>query len=113
MRELAIGYCRVSTKEQEKKGFSLDAQEDIINSHGENNGCKLVHIFKIQERASVDERKHLLVAFHYCIENNVKLILISDSDRWTRNRDLDMEARKFLKKHDMRVYLIEDRRSIP
>lgn len=113
MKELAIGYCRVSTKEQEKKGFSLDAQEDIINSHGENNGCKLVHIFKIQESGSKVERKKLFRAFQFCVENNVKLILISDSDRWTRNRRLDMDAIDYLKKHGMRVYLIQDRRTIP
>lgn len=113
MKELAVGYCRVSTKKQERRGYSLDAQEDIINEYGKGNGHKLVHIFKVQESGSKIERKKLFIALHFCVEKNVKLILISDSDRWTRSRYLDMDAQKFLQKHNMRVYLIKDKRSIP
>lgn len=113
MKELAIGYCRVSTKKQEKRGYSLDAQEDIINEYGKSNGCKLEQIFKVQESGSKVERKKLFTALHFCVEKNIRLILISDSDRWTRSRYLDMDAQKFLKENDMRVYLIKDRRTIP
>ena len=45
MKELAIGYCRVSTKEQEKKGLSLDAQEDYIREWTKSNGHDLVKVF--------------------------------------------------------------------
>lgn len=113
MKELAIGYCRVSTKKQEKRGYSLDAQEDIINEYGKSNGCKLEQVFKVQESGSKVERKKLFTALHFCVEKNIRLILISDSDRWTRNRYLDMDAHKFLKEHNMRVYLIKDNRTIP
>jgi len=113
MKELAIGYCRVSTKDQEKKGLSLDAQEDYIREWTKSNGHDLVKVFKVQESARAIERKHLKDAFKYCIANNIKQILISDSDRWTRNRELDMEARKFLKQNELSVYLIRDRRFIP
>lgn len=113
MRELAIAYCRVSTKEQEEKGLSLDAQEDYIREWIKSNGCDLVRVFKVQESARTTERKHLKDAFRYCVENGIKQILISDSDRWTRNRELDMEARKFLEQNGLSVYLIRDQRFIP
>ena len=113
MKELAIAYCRVSSKKQEKKGLSLDAQEDYIREWIKNNGHDLVKVFKVQESARVTERKHLNEALKYCVDNGIKQILVSDSDRWTRNRELDMEARKFLKENGISVYLIQDRRVIP
>jgi len=113
MKELAIGYCRVSTKKQEKRGYSLEAQKDIINEYAKDNNYKLAHIFPVQESGSKLERKELFKAFHFCIEKNIKVVLVSDSDRWTRNRRLDMDACEFLKEHNMRVYLIKDNRSIP
>ncbi len=110
--ELAIGYCRVSTKKQEKKGLSLDAQEDYIRNWVGSNGHDLVKIFKVQESGGDSERKHLNKAFIYCIENGIKNILITDSDRWTRSREMDVEAQKFIKKHDLRVHIIRERRVI-
>jgi len=110
MKELAIGYCRVSTKQQEKKGLSLDAQEDYIK----NNDSKfdVVKFFKVQESGGDSERKHLMEAFRYCIENNIKHILITDSDRWTRSREMDINAQKFIKNHDLSVHILRERRVI-
>ena len=110
--ELAIGYCRVSTRKQEKKGLSLDAQEDYIKNWVSGNGHDLVKIFKVQESGGDSERKHLNKAFVYCIENGIKNILITDSDRWTRSREMDVEAQKFIKKHDLKVHIIRERRVI-
>jgi len=111
--QLAVGYCRVSSKKQEKMGLSLDAQEDYIQQWIKNNGHDLVKVFKFSESASDEERKHLWNVFKYCIENGIKLILISEVDRWTRNRNMDMEARKYLKKHGLNVFIIDARQSIP
>ena len=111
-KELAIGYCRVSTKKQEKLGLSLDAQEDYIRNWTSGNGHDLVKVFKVQESGGDSERKHLRSAFIYCIENGIKNILITDSDRWTRSREMDMEAQKFIKKHDLKVHIIRERRVI-
>lgn len=110
--ELAIGYCRVSTKKQEKKGLSLDAQEDYIRNWVSNDGYDIVKIFKVQESGGDSERKHLDESFRYCIENDIKHILITDSDRWTRSREMDVEAQKFIKKHDLKVHIIRERKVI-
>jgi DNA invertase Pin-like site-specific DNA recombinase len=112
-KQLVVGYCRVSTKKQEKMGLSLDAQEDYIQQWIKNNGHDLVKVFKFSESGSGEERKHLYDVFKYCLENGIKLILISEVDRWTRNRNMDMEARKYLKKNDLNVYIIDARQSIP
>lgn len=112
MKELAIGYCRVSTKKQEKLGLSLDAQEDYIRNWISGNGHDLVKVFKVQESGGDSERKHLNKAFTYCIENGIKSILITDSDRWTRSREMDMKAQKFIKEHDLKVHILREGRVI-
>ncbi|MEE9389638.1 MAG: recombinase family protein [Candidatus Aminicenantaceae bacterium] len=110
--ELAIGYCRVSTKKQEKQGLSLDAQEDYIKNFVSQDDFGLVKVFKVQESGGDSERKHLNRAFAYCIENDIKHILISDSDRWTRSRKMDVEAQEFIKEHNLRVHILRERRVI-
>lgn len=97
---------------QEKLGLSLDAQEDYIKNWIKGNGHDLVKVFKVQESGGDSERKHLNKAFIYCIENGIKNILITDSDRWTRSREMDVEAQKFIKKHDLKVHIIRERRVI-
>jgi len=111
MKELAIGYCRVSTKKQEESGLSLQAQEDYIKNNVDGK-FDVVRFFKVQESGGNSERKHLMETFRYCIENNIKHILITDSDRWTRSREMDMEAQKFIKKNDLKVHILRENRVI-
>lgn len=108
MKELAVGYCRVSTKRQQQQGLSLGAQEDFIRNWISNNRFDLVKVFKVQESGGDLQRKHLFRTFDYCIENAIKHILITDSDRWTRSREMDVEAQKFIKKHDLSVHILRE-----
>ena len=112
-KKLAVGYCRVSTKKQEKTGLSLEAQEDYIREWGHSNGCDLIKIFRAQESGSGRERHHLMDTFRYCLKNGIKDILITDTDRWTRDRRIDMEMREFLEKNDLTVHIIREGKTIP
>ncbi|MCK4819845.1 recombinase family protein, partial [bacterium] len=105
MKELAVGYCRVSTKKQEKRGLSLDAQEDYIRNNIDGK-FDVIKFFKVQESGGDSERKHLMETFGYCVENNIKHILITDSDRWTRDREMDINAQKFIKENDLSVHIL-------
>ena len=111
MKELAVGYCRVSTKKQEKSGLSLDAQEDYIRNNVDGK-FEAVKFFKVQESGGDSERKHLMQTFGYCVENNIKHILITDSDRWTRSREMDINAQKFIKENDLSVHILREKRLI-
>lgn len=107
MKKLAIGYCRVSTKKQEKRGLSLDAQEDYIRNNVADK-FDIVKFFKVQESGGDSERKHLNEAFQYCMGSDISHILITDMDRWTRNREMDIEAQKFIKKNDLNVHILRE-----
>jgi len=112
MKKLAVGYCRVSTKKQEQRGLSLGAQEDYIRNWISNKRFDLVKVFKVQESGGDSERKHLVSTFNYCIESGIKHILITDSDRWTRSREMDVDAQKFIKKHDLKVHILREQKVI-
>lgn len=43
---LAVGYVRVSTKEQKREGISLDAQEDRVRSYCTFRGLELAGIYR-------------------------------------------------------------------
>ena len=48
----AVGYARVSSKDQEDSGYSLPAQEKLLREQAERNGYDLVKVFAIQESAA-------------------------------------------------------------
>ena len=45
----AVGYARVSSKDQEDTGYSLPAQEKLLRDYADRNGFELVKVFAIQE----------------------------------------------------------------
>lgn len=51
------GLARVSSREQEREGFSLDVQVDALRRYAEREGGKVDPLFRIAETASKrDER---------------------------------------------------------
>ena len=47
----AIAYARVSTKEQEKEGFSIDAQKKLLSGYARTNGLIVAKEFVDVETA--------------------------------------------------------------
>ncbi|MBL9089588.1 MAG: recombinase family protein [Planctomycetaceae bacterium] len=53
-----VALARVSSREQEREGFSLDIQEDALRQYAERNDGEIIRLFRIAETASKkDERK--------------------------------------------------------
>jgi len=81
-----ILYCRVSSKEQEERGYSLEAQEKLLTSHAENKGLKISKIFKISESASGKQiRKTFNEMLRFVNKRKINIILCEKIDRLTRN----------------------------
>lgn len=82
----AVLFCRVSSKEQEDTGYSLDAQEKLLNDYAEKNGYTIAKIFRISESASGKQiRTSFLEMLRFATKNNVPIILCEKIDRLTRN----------------------------
>ena len=53
-----VALARVSSREQEREGFSLEVQEDALKRYAAQHGGEIIRLFKIAETASKrDERK--------------------------------------------------------
>jgi len=81
-----ILYCRVSSKEQEEKGYSLESQEKLLSSHAERNDFVISKTFKISESASGKQiRKTFDEMLRYIKKRKINIILCEKIDRLTRN----------------------------
>lgn len=81
-----ILYCRVSSKEQEEKGYSLEAQEKLLCGYAERNGLVISKTFKISESASGKLiRKTFNEMLRYIKKGKINIILCEKIDRLTRN----------------------------
>src|SRR3989344_2619235 len=86
MKTRAVLYCRVSSREQEETGYSLEAQEKLLKEYAEKKGFSIVKIYKVTESASKWQiRKTLGEMLAYANKNNVQVILCEKIDRLTRS----------------------------
>ncbi len=107
--QYCVIYCRVSTKEQEEKGLSLDAQESLLKGWAKDNNFLSVETFRVHESATKSDRKGLRGMFKYCDENSIKNVLVEKTDRLNRN-DPEIEAliESYRKKHGFKFFFIKD-----
>ena len=83
-----VALARVSSREQEREGFSLEVQEDALKRYAEAHDGEIVKLFKIAETASKgDERKTFRELVAYAKKNAASLdgLLFYKVDRAARN----------------------------
>ena len=81
-----ILYARVSSKEQEETGYSLDAQEKLLREYAVKSSFETAKMFRISESASGRQiRKTFGEMLEYANGHNVPIILCEKIDRLTRN----------------------------
>lgn len=85
-QEKAVIYARVSSKEQEETGYSLEAQIKLLDQYALEKSYKVAKVFRVAESASKSQiRKTLAEMLSYCEKNGVRIILCEKIDRLTRN----------------------------
>lgn len=86
-KKLAILIARVSTKDQEDTGFSLNAQVDLIKEYADRQGILIVKEFIFPESASgTQDRKIYNEMREFRNEHpEVRYLLVEKVDRITRN----------------------------
>lgn len=83
-----VALARVSSREQEREGFSLEVQEEALRRYATQNGGEIIKLFRIAETASKrDERTtfKLMIAFakKHCLD--IEALLFYKVDRAARN----------------------------
>ena len=88
MMKKYVALARVSSREQQREGFSLDVQEDALRRYAERNGGTIVKLFRIAETATKrDERKAFKELLAYAKKHADELtgLLFYKVDRAARN----------------------------
>jgi len=83
-----VALARVSSREQEREGFSLEVQEEALKRYALQEGGEIIRLFKIAETASKhDERKAFKELISFAKKNAGFLdgILFYKVDRAARN----------------------------
>ena len=83
-----VALARVSSREQEREGFSLAVQEEALRRYATNVGGEIVRLFRIAETASkTDERKTFKELIAYAKKEAAKLdgLIFYKIDRAARN----------------------------
>ncbi|MCP3476699.1 recombinase family protein [Bradyrhizobium sp. CCGUVB1N3] len=82
----AVAYARVSTKEQEKEGFSIDAQKKLLAGYAQANALVVAKEFVDVETAKLSGRTNFGEMIRYLKKHpDVRVILVEKTDRLYRN----------------------------
>lgn len=102
----SVIYCRVSTKEQAEKGYSLEAQERACKKFASDNGYEVDKVFiEKGESAKTQDRTELQKLIRHCVENKKFLssVIIWKFDRLARNLSDQTELLKCFGELGIRV----------
>lgn len=82
----AIIFARVSSREQEETGYSLDAQEKLLQDYASKKQFEVAKTYKITESASGKQIRTMFnEMLKYATKHKIPVILCEKIDRLTRN----------------------------
>ncbi len=83
----AVMYCRVSSKDQEKEGFSIPAQRKLLNDYAVQRGFRVVEEFVDVETAKRAGRTSFTRMAEWLRQNarTCRTVLVEKTDRLYRN----------------------------
>lgn len=82
----AVSYARVSSKEQEKEGFSIPSQQKQLHSYAQAEGFRIAQEYVDVETAKHTGRTNFSEMVQYLKKHpNIRVILVEKTDRLYRN----------------------------
>ena len=82
----AVAYARVSSKEQEKEGYSIPAQQELLRRYAADRGLRIVEEFIDVETAKRTGRASFGKMLTYLRKHrSCKVVLVEKTDRLYRN----------------------------
>lgn len=109
----AILYVRVSSKEQEKEGFSLDAQEKLGLDYAKRKGFEIIKVWKVSESAWREERGSFNQMVEYARKHSeVRHIIFDVTDRMTRNDFDKIKIIDLIKIHGKTIHFSRSNKAI-
>ena len=109
MRKNFLALARVSSREQEREGFSLEVQELALQRHAQQAGGEIEKFFRIAETATrPDERLVFKELLEYARKHAARLegVLFYKVDRAARNLFDYVELERLEADHDVKVIYV-------
>ena len=104
-RRDAVLYARVSTKDQEKEGFSIPAQERLLRSYADEHGFRVVEEFVDVETAKRAGRTNFAKMLTYLRRSKgCRVVLVEKTDRLYRN----LKDWVTLDELDLEIHLVKE-----
>ncbi len=109
----AVIYARVSSREQEREGYSIPAQRKLLNEYARVRGFHVQQEFIDVESAKNPGRKEfgnmlrLLESDPQC-----RAVLVEKTDRLYRNRTDSIAFEELIEKHNVEIHLVKEGRVI-
>src|SRR5262249_50702540 len=105
----AVIYARVSSKEQEKEGFSIPAQIKLLQEYADKQGFQVVEVFTDSETAKKAGRTNFLAMMEKLKKSkDIKVILVEKTDRLTRNFHDYVLIDELIQKLDLEVHMAKE-----
>lgn len=107
----AVIYIRVSSKEQEETGYSLDAQRKFLEAYAHKNGIRIERLFSASESASgKKDRENFSAMLAFIEKEDIKVIICEKSDRLSRNMKEAVDVSRWLEKgEDRAIHLAKEK----
>jgi site-specific DNA recombinase len=106
-------YARVSSREQEREGYSIPAQRKLLSEYAASRSFQVVQVFVDVESAKNPGRKEfgnmvrLLETQSYC-----RTVLVEKTDRLYRNRTDSLMFEELIENRGVEVHLVKEGRVI-
>lgn len=103
-----VAYCRVSTLEQQKKGYGIDIQMRDIRRYAEVFRLPVDDFYIDEARSGISERREALNKLvRDCKSGKVSAIIVPSLDRLSRDLRMTENLLHNFQKHGVRVFIAD------
>src|SRR5882672_1992604 len=109
----AFSYARVSSREQEREGYSMPAQRKLLAQYADTRGFSIKREFVDIESAKNPGRKEFTNMLHQLETGGTcRIVLVEKTDRLYRNRTDALAFEALIEKRGVEIHLVKEGRVI-
>ena len=105
----AVIYARVSSREQEREGYSIPAQHKLLSEYARKMGFTVFSEFTDIESAKNPGRKYFSEMLELLrTDSECRVVLVEKTDRLYRNRTDSIAFEELIEKNGVEVHLVKE-----
>ena len=109
----AVSYARVSSREQEREGYSIPAQRRLLAEYARTRGFRIEQEFIDVESAKNPGRKEFSKMVRLLeTDGDCRVVLVEKTDRLYRNRTDALAFESLIEKRGAEIHLVKEARVI-